>query len=103
MKATYYILCFFDVNWSNEERPIILVFQRIFKTIVGWGTFLSSFCAIDVKKVLKWLAISFSFVVRALSIRRLYILLTLAFFIFSGDLMPLHIFFEFVLLFSMKD
>ena len=80
-----------------------MVFQKIFKIIVGWGILFTSFCAIDVKKVLKWLAISFSFVVRVFSISRLYLLIALVFFMFSMDLIPLHIFLEFVLLFLKKD
>ena len=52
-------------------------FRELLKLLWVGGIFFTSFCAIDVKKVLKWLAISFSFAVRALSIRMLYLLLAL--------------------------
>ena len=61
-------------------------FRELLKLLWVGGIFFTSFCAIDVKKVLKLLAISFSFVVRTLSIRRLYLLLALVFFTFSMDL-----------------
>ena len=52
-------------------------FREFLKLLWVRGIFFTSFCAIDVKKVSKWLAISSSFVVRALSVKRLYLLLAL--------------------------
>ena len=78
-------------------------FRKFSKLLWIGGILFTNFCVIDVKKLLKLLAISFSFVVRALSISGLYLLLALVFFMFSVDLTPLHIFFEFVLLFLKND
>ena len=68
LKVTYYLICFFDVCWCNDEGHFILVSRKIFKILDGFFIF-TSFLCINVNKLLKWLTIFFLFVANILSVR----------------------------------
>ena len=59
------------VQWRRAFRSFWF-FRKFSKLLWVGGILFFSFCAIHVKKVLKWLAMSFSFVVRALPIRAIH-------------------------------
>ena len=62
---------------SMKKEILFCFFRKFLKLFWVEGIFFARLQALDVTKVLKRLTIPFPFVVRALSIRRLYLLLAL--------------------------
>ena len=86
-----------DIGGRKKDFSDCL-FKYESKVLVAFGIFLTSFPALELKNLLKWLEITLSSVIVSLSIFRFMYYIGFLFVTLTIDLIPSHIFFEFFLL-----